>query len=172
MYKLRDVTHNAASWVRVEMVEIRRMGAGEADALGGVMWGAIHEAPSAYTQAQRVAWLPEPPHGAAWAAKLDRQAVWVAWRDAVPIGFLTLTGNGYIDLAFVAADAQGQGVFSALYAALETEAMGRAYRRLWTHASLMAERAFAAHGFHVIARETAERAGQSLARAEMEKLLT
>ena len=153
------------------MVEVRLMEAGEADALGHVMWRAIHEGPSLYSEGQKVAWLAAPPQDAAWEDKLKRQAVWVATRDAVPVGFVTLAEGGYANLAFVDAVAQGQGVFSALFAALEAHAVAQSCPRLWTHASLMAERAFAAHGFHVIARESVERAGYTLARAEMEKLL-
>ncbi|WP_299722360.1 GNAT family N-acetyltransferase [uncultured Tateyamaria sp.] len=154
------------------MVDVRRMGAGEAEALGRVMWDAIHNGPSLYTQAQRNAWLLAPPQGKAWEDKLTGPEVWVAQDGALLVGFVTLGEGGYVDLAFVAADAQGQGVFSALLAVLETYALAQSCPRLWTHASLMAEGAFAARGFHVIARETVERAGQMLARAKMEKVLT
>lgn len=153
------------------MLEIRGMHAVEADALGHVMWSAIHDGASLYTQAQRQAWLPAPHASPQWAAKLHGQTVWVASRTGLPVGFMTLAEDGYIDLAYVHADAQREGVFSHLFAALEAAALARATPRLRTHASLMAEGAFAARGFRVIARDTVERAGQTLARAEMEKVL-
>ena len=56
------------------MVEVRLMEAGEADALGHVMWRAIHEGPSLYSEGQKVAWLAAPPQDAAWEDKLKRQA--------------------------------------------------------------------------------------------------
>ncbi len=154
------------------MVDVRAMHSGEADVLGQVMWDAIHGGRSLYTPAQRNAWLADPPVGEAWAKKLAAQSVWVAVESGVPIGFITLATGGYIDLAFVMAAGRGRGVFSALFVALEHEVIARRMPRLWTHASLMAEPAFAAKGFHVIAREMVDRAGQTLARAEMEKMLT
>lgn len=154
------------------MVEIRRMQGAEANALGDVMWDAIHMGHSAYTAAQRHAWLPAPLQGAKWADKLAGQRVWVAVERDAPVGFLTLADAGYIDLGFVRAAQQGRGVFSALLRALEDDARGAGMWRLWTCASLMAQPAFAARGFHVIAHETVQRAGETLARAEMEKVLT
>ena len=153
------------------MVEVREMRSGEADALGAVMHSAIHEGTSLYTAAQRAAWLALPNCGEDWADRLDAQTVWVALADASPIGFVTLATGSYIDFAYVQADAQGQGVFSLLLATLEDVARASPLPRLWTHASLMAEPAFAARGFHVTRRETVTRADQSLARAEMEKVL-
>ena len=128
------------------MVEIRQMHHDEADALGQVMWSAIHEGKSLYTAAQRVAWLAKPNAGAAWVNRLGTQIVWVALAHASPIGFMTLAHAGYVDFAYVHPKCQGQGVFSTLLAALEREARARTLLRLWTHASLMAEPAFAAGG--------------------------
>ena len=153
------------------MVEIRQMRGPEADALGAVMWDAIHIGRSAYSPAQRHAWLPEPPQGAGWAARLAKQQVWVAMDRAAPVGFLTLANDGYIDLCFVQSSHQGQGVFAALLRALQDGAQARGCRRLWTHASLTAQPAFAARGFYVIAQETVQRSGETLARTEMEKVL-
>ena len=154
------------------MVLIDRMKPGEAEALGQIMWDAIHREHSHYTPAQRMAWLPASATGEIWEGKLASQSIWVAHDGDRRVGFITLGDNGYVDLAYVAAAAQGRGVFSALLAALEAEARDRTVPRLWTHASLMAQPAFIARGFHVIRHETVERSGQRLARAEMEKVLT
>lgn len=154
------------------LATITRMQTGAADALGRVMWDAIHRGPTAYTAAQRTAWLAHPPQGGVWAAKLAAQQVWVAQGAKGLVGFITLADPGYVDLAYVAPQAQGTGVFSALLTALEHTARKEGTPRLWTHASLMAQPAFAARGFHVIAHETVTRSGQQLARAQMEKMLT
>ncbi|MEM6372438.1 MAG: GNAT family N-acetyltransferase [Pseudomonadota bacterium] len=154
------------------MIEIRQMRSDEADVLGGVMWRAIRDGPSQYTEAQRAAWLRKVPRGQTWAERLDQSSVWVADVQDTAVGFLTLQAGGYIDLAFVDPAAQGRGVFSALYAAAECAARARGLDHLLTHASLMAQPAFAARGFHVIAHETVQRAGLMLARAEMKKVLT
>ena len=141
----------------------------EDDALGLIMYDAIHRAQSHYSAAERRAWLPAPNAGENWTARLAAQQVCVARQAGAPMGFMTLDGD-YIDLAFVAAHAQGRGVFRALYGWIETVAHGQ--RRLWTHASLMAQPAFLAVGFRVIRHETVAQKGENLRRAEMEKTLT
>ncbi|WP_223421046.1 GNAT family N-acetyltransferase [Tateyamaria pelophila] len=154
------------------MLVVRKSVAADADALGLVMYDAIRSGPSRYTEAQRIAWLDRPPAGGNWAVRLSTQQVWMAEAQGEPLGFLTLDETGYIDLAFVTAAAQGKGVFSALYDALEAAAMEDGLTRLWTHASLMAQPVFEARGFRVIRHETIDRKGETLARAEMEKSLT
>lgn len=153
-------------------MNIRKARAADADALGLIMYDAIRSGPSRYTEAQRAAWQDTPPVGAKWAARLDTQLVWIAEGQGGPEGFLSLGDGGYVDLAFVRAEAQGKGVFSALYGALEAYAIAEGLERLWTHASLVAQPAFEARGFHVIRHETVDRYGEVLARAEMEKTLT
>lgn len=150
-------------------VRMRHEQGADDDALGRIMYDAIHCGPSLYSAAQRRAWLSVPNAGARWTARLSSQRVWVAVDRSGPIGFMTLDGDR-IDLAFVAAAAQGRGVFSALFARIEAAAQGR--RRLWTHASLMAQPAFLAVGFRVIRHESVPRHGEILRRAEMEKMLT
>ena len=153
------------------MVDVRAAHVNEADALGAVMWDAVHNAPSAYSPAQKEAWVPQLPNGAAWAARLGDQQIWVAEDAGEICGFVTLAGT-YVDFAYVQASAQGRGVMRAMLAVLEAAARAQDAPRLWTHASVMAQPAFAALGFHVIRHETVARSGQTLARAEMEKVLT
>ncbi|APE42168.1 hypothetical protein BOO69_01150 [Sulfitobacter alexandrii] len=150
-------------------VRPRRQDGRDDAALGQLMFDAIRRGTSRYTEAQRAAWLPAPNTGPDWTARLAAQRVWVAVANGVPAGFITLAGEDYIDLAFVAPRSQGKGVFRALYAPLEAAARGQP--RLRTHASLMAQPAFLALGFHVIRHESVCRAGEVLRRAEMEKLL-
>ena len=154
------------------MVDVRRAVAADTDTLGRIMFDAIRSGPSGYTDAQRIAWQDQPNVGADWAARLAKQQVWVAEEQGDAVGFLSLGEGGYVDLAFVEACAQGKGVFSALIASLEIQAVVSGLPRLWTHASVMAQPAFEARGFHVIRHETVERNGEVLARAEMEKTLT
>lgn len=153
------------------MVKVRKSGAADADELGLVMFDAIRSGQSSYTEAQRIAWQDQPPAGEKWAKRLGAQQVWLAEEHGKALGFLSLDRDGYIDLAFVSARAQGRGVFSALYSRLETTAVANGLTRLRTHASLMAQPAFEARGFHVIRHETVERHGENLDRAEMEKTL-
>ncbi|MEL6889542.1 MAG: GNAT family N-acetyltransferase [Pseudomonadota bacterium] len=153
------------------MVEIRRAQIDAADALGAVMWDAVHNGRSAYSEAQRRAWVPQVPAGADWAARLRAQRIWVAERDGALVGFVTLAAGGYVDFAFVLARVQGRGVFRALLDCVEAEARADGAARLWTHASLTAQPAFAALGFHVMRHEVVARQGETLRRAVMEKPL-
>ncbi|MDG1181374.1 MAG: GNAT family N-acetyltransferase [Tateyamaria sp.] len=153
------------------MVLVREATDADADHLGLIMYNAIHEGRSAYTLAQRQAWQSAPNSGPEWAARLASQQVWLAEEASGPTAFISLGAQGYVDLAFVAAASQGRGVFRVLYEALETYAVNKGCSRLWTHASLTVQRAFEACGFCVIRHETVPRAGQTLARAQMEKLL-
>lgn len=137
------------------------------DLLGRIMFDAIHHGSPLYTPAERRAWLPRPNAGSAWTARLAAQRVWVGCLDGTVQGFITLD-DGYVDLAFVAAPAQGRGLFTALYRVLEGASDAQ---RLWTHASLTAQPAFLAMGFRVICHETVARGGQTLRRAKMEKVL-
>ncbi|WP_299287629.1 GNAT family N-acetyltransferase [uncultured Tateyamaria sp.] len=154
------------------LIKVREMAEGEADALGAIMFEAIHHGTPEYSETQRMAWAPHPPAGPEWASRLAAQHVWVAARRSEALGFLTLDEAGYIDLAFVRSDARRQGVFAALCRQAEDVARAAGVPSLRTHASLTAQPAFARQGFHVTQHETVERSGQSLRRAEMEKALT
>ena len=151
---------------------IRWATSGDAEALAQIFYKAVHEGPSLYTQAQRNAWLPEPPGGADWTARLADLNVAVAEMNGRPIGFMSVESGGYINLAFILPEHQGTGVFRRLHDRVEQWARQQGEARLWTHASLMAQPAFRARGFFVIHHETVERNGESLTRAKMEKTLT
>lgn len=150
---------------------LRRSAPDDFDTLGAIMFRAIREGDSPYTQAQRVAWMPQQNCGAVWAARLAEQVVVLGSQGDTPVGFMTLVGEGYIDFAYILPEARGQGLFAFLLDEIETCATHDGLTRLWTHASLMAQPAFARNGFSVVRHETIARAGQSLRRAEMEKSL-
>lgn len=141
------------------------------DALGHVMYDAIRNGRSPYTQAQRQAWLPRPNHGSAWHTRLAAQRVILAADATGPLGFLSLTRDGYIDLAFIRPHAQHTGLFRKLCTAAEAEAAALALTALTTHASLMAEPAFAAQGFTAVRHESVTLSGVPLQRAEMRRTL-
>ncbi|MFV0383713.1 GNAT family N-acetyltransferase [Paracoccus sp. (in: a-proteobacteria)] len=137
--------------------------------LGEVAHDAVHNGAGPYSQAQRAAWLPDVPD---WAARLADQSVALAEQGDRIAGFMTLLyPEGYVDLAFIRPDTRGRGMFRALCTLIETRALEIGIACLHTHASLMAEGPFAACGFELVARESVERNGQSLQRAEMRKLL-
>ncbi|MDG3042392.1 GNAT family N-acetyltransferase [Roseicyclus marinus] len=132
---------------------------------------AVREGAAAhYDAAQRAAWSPAPPKGEAWRRRLIEAQTVVAERAERLLGFMTLDmSTGWIDFAYVAPEAMGQGVAETLYAVLEGRARAAGLTRLETGASLLAERFFARRGWHVVARQTVERDGQLLANATMAK---
>ncbi len=71
-----------------------------------------------YDKAQRLAWAPRVPEATKWLDRLKSQTVLVAERNGRVVGFMTLTAEGSIDLAYVAPDAIGQGIGKALYDAI------------------------------------------------------
>lgn len=152
-------------------VQIRKATSRDYDALAEVMFDAVRNGPSKYTERQRQAWVPRLRGGACWSARLVAQRIFVALRAADYLGFMSLADDGYIDFAYVRPSAQGTGVFGLLLQAVEELAFKKCEPMLWVHASLMAQPAFAAKGFTVRFRETVEIGDQRLARFEMEKRL-
>lgn len=141
------------------------------DDLGDIVFDAVRNGPSKYTQSQSAAWVPVRRGGPEWAERLKGQVIAIA-RDATrATGFMSLAAQGYIDFAFIRPEAQGTGLFRRLFIMIEDKARSQKEPRLWTHASLMAEPAFAAVGFSVLEREVVELGDEILARAKMEKAL-
>lgn len=139
----------------------------DADPLAQVFYAAVRKGDSPYTEAQRAAWVPALPSG---AARLMPLHIAVAEVSGRPVGFMSIEQGGYIDLAFIHPAHHGTGLFRQMYTWIEGWAAAQQEPRLWTHASLMAQPAFRAMGFLVIHHETVARNGQSLRRAKMEKL--
>ena len=135
-------------------IDIRNGQAADWDALAGVFHGAVREGAVAYTQAQRAAWSPMSRAGADWSLRMTRQEVRVAEAEGVPVGFMTLEMNNYLDCAYILPRWQGRGVFRRLYQALEPCAKQAGTGRIFTHASLHAQGAFTAMGFATMRPET------------------
>lgn len=145
--------------------------AADYDTLGELMFDAIHNGPTKYTAAQSQAWAPAPKSGPDWAARLDTQHVILAEHEGEIVGFMTIEPGGYIDFAYIRPRAQGSGLFRRLFTDGLAWAEARKEPVLSTHASLMAQPAFAAMGFVVDYHETVDVDGQSLPRARMTKPL-
>ena len=150
-------------------IYVREAMAGDYEAIADVMFDAVRNGPSRYTEEQRRAWVPQSRRGVDWNERLYSQKVLVAIRAGELVGFMSLAAKGYIDLAFIRPSAQGTGVFRLLYEAIENVARKNEVTRLWVHASLMAEPAFSAMGFTIAKRETVQVGEQALDRFEMEK---
>ena len=137
--------------------------------LADVMFDAVRNGPSPYSDAQRAQWVPERRSGPAWSRRLDRQQIVLARQDDVILGFMSLDAGGYVDFAYIRPVARGGGLFRRLFARVEAYSLDRGDDRLWVHASRMAEPAFRAVGFALIERQVVAIGDERLDRAEMEK---
>jgi putative acetyltransferase len=84
---------------------------------------------------------------------------------------MSLAEGGYIDFAFLRAEARGAGLFRELFKRIVDLARGKGLPLLWVHASLTAEPAFSALGFVARQREQVTVRGEVLERFEMEMIL-
>ncbi len=153
----------------VNRTAVREATADDYGAIADVMFNAVRHGRSEYTEEQRRAWVPQPRSGCDWVARLDSQTIFVAMNSKRVIGFMSLAANGYIDFAYIQPFAQGTGVFRRLYQSIEKLAQNNGVARLWVHASLLAQPAFATMGFAITKREVIDFGEQCLARFEMEK---
>ena len=141
------------------------------DALADVMFAAVREGESPYSEAQRQAWVPEPRRGSEWRTRRLSQVIIVAKADGRPLGFMSLAEGGYIDFAYIRAEARHAGLFRQLFKRILDRARANGVRLLWVHASLTAEPAFSALGFVARQREQVTIGGEVLDRFEMEMIL-
>lgn len=142
------------------------------DDLADIVFDAVRNGTSKYTDAQRAAWVPVRRGGEEWAMRLAGQVIAIARDETRAVGFMSLAAQGYIDFAFIRPDAQGTGLFRRLFNMIEDKARLQNEPRLWTHASLMAQPAFAAVGFVVVEHEVVQIGDENFVRAMMEKVLT
>ena len=139
--------------------------------LADVMFDAVRNGPSKYTQAQRAAWVPERRRGVEWESRLAAKDIIVGRDGDRIVGFMSIEGGGYLDFAFIRPEAQGSGLFRRLFELVEARARAANEARLWVHASLMAQPAFAAVGFSVVEHQNVQIGDQIFQRAMMEKPL-
>ncbi|MEL6691433.1 MAG: GNAT family N-acetyltransferase [Pseudomonadota bacterium] len=152
-------------------IKLRTATAEDYDTLGEVMFDAIHNGPTKYTDAESKAWASAPRAGPDWATRLSQKDVIIAERGREILGFMSIEPGGYVDFAYIRPSAQGTGLFRRLFSDVLARAEAAQETELSTHASLMAQPAFAAMGFDVDFHETVEIDGQQLARARMSKTL-
>lgn len=118
-----------------------------------------------YGEAACRAWAAGADDEAAWTASFAGHAAFAAEEDGALLGFGDVRPDGYVDRLFVHASRQGEGIGTALLAALVRAA---GVRRLCTEASLTARPFFLARGWRVVRRQTVERRGVRLENVLME----
>ncbi|MEO1607245.1 MAG: GNAT family N-acetyltransferase [Pseudomonadota bacterium] len=153
-------------------IKVGEFVASEADDLGLVFYGAVHEGTAEfYSFEQRQAWMPKIPSGPNWASRLASQMTVVARKNDLPVGFMTLDDSGYIDLAFVAPLHQRQGIGGLLYERIERLARKKKMERLHSQASCLIRGLFEQRGWEIVCEQQIERAGVTLTNFLMEKRL-
>ena len=145
--------------------------AADDEVLADIMFDAVRNGESLYSEAQRAAWVPARRSGEDWLARLQGQDIIVAEQDGEAVGFVSLAENGYVDFAYIRPEAQHSGLFRQLLSRIVEKAVARRDPLLWTHSSLTAEPAFAKLGFKVRRRERIRIGDQEFDRCEMEKPL-
>lgn len=150
---------------------VRWATAADYDALADIMFDAVRNGPSPYSEEQREAWVPERRSGEDWIARLRGQDIIVAEQDGEAVGFASLAEGGYVDFAYVRPEEQHSGLFRQLLSHIVERARAKCEPLLWTHASLMAEPAFAKLGFTIRRRERVRIGDQDFDRCEMERWL-
>lgn len=154
------------------MIRIRNFQATDSDALRQIFYRAIHEGTTEwYTPEQRAAWANAAEAPPDWPQRLGDQMTVVAETDGQISGFMTLGHDGHLDLAFVAPEAMGTGVASALHDRLLDLAAKAGLQVLTTEASHLARRFFLRQGWTELTAQEVELRGVLLANFRMEKRL-
>lgn len=140
---------------------------------GRIFFCAVHEGTrNVYSPEQRLAWGGATIDLGRWRERIRGMAGFVAEVAGEPVGFITLDGDGHVDLAFVLPSQARRGVGAALLHAVEAQARAQGTPRLTTHASLAAQPLFARHGWEVVEAQTVMRNGVALDRCAMRKPLS
>jgi putative acetyltransferase len=102
----------------------------------------------------------------------DGRFVWVAaTSDDIPVAFIDLEKNGYVDMLFCLAEHARMGLANRLHAALEQTARTLKISKLTTDASEVAKPVFEGWGYHSISRNVFTRDGVTMHNYSMLKVL-
>ncbi len=153
-------------------ITLRPYQPGDGPLLAALFYETVHTVNARdYTPAQLQAWAPSPeaPDPEAWDRSFQGRRALVAEAGGQIAGFGDLDPKtGYLDRLYVHKDRQGQGVASALCAALEAAARTD---RVHTYASLTARPFFLRRGYRLLRENQVERRGVLLTNFLMEKTL-
>ena len=125
-----------------------------------------------YSPAQLAAWAPDNIDAETWADRQAANDTQLAEIDGKLVGFAELTAEGHLHMLFVHKDHQGEGIASALLAAMEERAHTAGQSEITTDASLTAQPFFQRQGFRRLAEQEVERNGQTLRNCRMAKTLS
>lgn len=125
-----------------------------------------------YTPEQLAVWAPENIDSDKWTKRFQNSFTLIAEDKNQISGFANLGADGYIDMFYVAASNQRNGVGTLLFNAIEREARIQGARRLHSDVSLTARAFFQSKGL-VIQKEYSKIVGNvTFLNAIMEKTLS
>ena len=124
-----------------------------------------------YDEEQRVAWVLEAEDADAFAKRLGQMLTLVVQIEGEYLGFASLQDNKIIDMLFVHPYYAGEGVGTALVAALEKIATARGSETISANASDTAKEFFEKHGYTATQRNSVPRDDQWLSNTTMVKKL-
>ena len=154
-------------------IRIRDYSESDARMLTEIFYRAVDAlAGRCYSKAEVRAWAPLPVPYEAWRTQLDQDRPWVAEIRRRPVGFMSLTPDGLIRLAYVDPAYQRLGVAGKLYAVLEHEALSRGMDSLIVEASHAAKPLFYRLGYAVMKRNLTQRQGCDLVNWSMRKSIS
>ncbi|UTX50707.1 GNAT family N-acetyltransferase [Chryseobacterium sp. MA9] len=107
-----------------------------------------------YNSQQLEAWKSGAKNEERWINVISSQYVLIAEGGNQIVGFCTLDEGNYIDLLFVHKDHQHKGIASALYNAIEKEALQQHEKLLTADVSKTARTFFEKKGFQVVQEQT------------------
>ncbi|MBL9047875.1 MAG: GNAT family N-acetyltransferase [Tabrizicola sp.] len=134
------------------MITVRPYRAADSDACWDLFFRAVREGTAGiYDETQRQDWAPDwdpdaPDDG---EDKLLAQACWVSEKDNRITGFMSLTREGYLDMAFVLPEVMGKGHAAAIYDQLLAHALTARLPRLTVDASHFSRRFLERRGWQV-----------------------
>lgn len=154
------------------LVTVRDFHERDAESCHRVFYDAVHQgARDFYTEIERIAWAPHDSPSDRWAGRLADNKTMVAAAERRILGFMSLTLEGHLDLAFVTPQAMGTGIAGRLYAKLESWAIQNGLAVLTTDASHLAKRFFTRQGWDILAQQSVISNGHPIVNFRMEKRL-
>ncbi|MCH4891794.1 MULTISPECIES: GNAT family N-acetyltransferase [unclassified Sphingomonas] len=154
-------------------MHIRPFEASDSEALASLFHASVRQAGLAYYSSEQVdAWSPSKPEPDKYVQQArDRIFLVAVDDDGALAGYGDLEANGHIDHLYCRPDITGQGVGSAIYAALESAAKAAGITTLFVEASEGARRLFERRGFVVEARNDFTYNGVAMHNYSMSKLI-
>jgi putative acetyltransferase len=124
-----------------------------------------------YTPEQCERWAPACPDMVAWSERIRLRNPFVAEDHGGIVGFAELERDGHIDYFYCHHEHQRQGVGTALYRAIEAQALRMGLSRLHAAVSVTAQPFFSRMGFIVVREQRNVVCGAVAPNAIMEKQL-